>query len=219
MEIMEKLFEIKKVSFGYTNQNILNEISFNVNKGDFIGLIGNNGSGKTTLLKLLLGQLKPTNGQIIKKDNLKIGYVEQVTISSDRSFPASVQEIVLLGLYKKIGPFHFANSSHKKIVSAALKTVGLEGYEKMQINNLSGGQQQKVLIAKTLVENPDMLILDEPTTGIDKESEQEFFKLLQHLNKEHQKTILIVTHSIEKVLNTNKIYRIENKTIKDEKHA
>ena len=216
---MEKLFEINNVSFGYTNEMILDKVSFAICKGDFVGLIGGNGSGKTTLLKLLLGQLKPTSGEIKKANNLKIGYVEQVTISSDRSFPASVQEIVLLGLYKKIGLFRFAKASHKKLVSSALKTVGLEGFEKKQINLLSGGQQQKVLIAKTFIENPDILILDEPTTGIDKESEQDFFKLLEHLNKEHKKTILIVTHSIEKVLNTNIIYRVENKTLKVEEHA
>lgn len=216
---MEKLFFVDNMSFGYTNEIILDKISFAVCKGDFIGLIGNNGSGKTTLLKLLLGQLKPTGGQIVKSENIKIGYVEQVTLSSDRSFPASVEEIVLLGLYKKIGFFRFAKKSHRKLVSAALKTVGLAGYEKRQINQLSGGQQQKILIAKTLVENPDILILDEPTTGIDKESEQDFFKLLEHLNKEHKKTILIVTHSIEKVLNTNKLYRIDNKTLKEEKHV
>lgn len=216
---MEKLFEVKNVCFGYTSQAILKDISFNIFKGDFVGLIGANGSGKTTLLKLLLEQLKPTSGEIKKAKNLKIGYVEQVTISSDRSFPASVEEIVLLGLYKKIGLFRFAKASHKKLVSSALKTVGLAGFEKKQINLLSGGQQQKVLIAKTLVENPDILILDEPTTGIDKESEEDFFKLLEHLNKEHGKTIIIVTHSIEKVLSTNVIYRIENKSLKVEQHV
>lgn len=216
---MEPLFQLKSVSFGYTNDMILNNISFSVKKGDFVGIIGNNGAGKTTLLKLLIGLLKPTSGSIERAKDIKIGYVEQVTMSSDNTFPASVLEMVLLGLYKKIGHFAFAKKSHKKLASAALKTVGLEGFEKRQISQLSGGQQQKVLIAKTLVQNPDILILDEPTTGIDKQSEQEFFKLLEHLNHEHQKTILIVTHSIEKVLNTNRLIKIQNKTIKEEHHV
>ena len=212
---MKNIFNIKNVSFAYSDELILDKISFVINEGDFIGLIGKNGSGKTTLLKLILGQLKPMQGKIEKQENLKIGYVEQVTINSDNTFPASVMEIVLLGLYKKIGLFKFFKQSHKKIALEALKEVGLHGFEKRQLNELSGGQQQKVLIAKTLVQNPDILILDEPTTGIDKESEQDFYKLLEHLNKQHNKTILIVTHSIEKVLHTNKIYQISEKTLKE----
>lgn len=212
---MKQIFNIKNVSFAYSDELILNNISFVINEGDFIGLVGKNGSGKTTLLKLILGQLKAINGKIEKADNLKIGYVEQVTINSDNTFPASVMEIVLLGLYKKVGLFKFFNKSHKRIALEALKEVGLEGFSKRQISELSGGQQQKVLIAKTLVQNPDILILDEPTTGIDKESEKEFYKLLEHLNKQHQKTILIVTHSIEKVLHTNIIYEISEKQLKE----
>ena len=147
---METIFKVEDLSFGYSNEKILNRISFTVCKGDFIGLIGNNGSGKTTLLKLLLGQLKPLSGKITKMGNIKIGYVEQVTISSDRSFPASVEEIVLLGLYKKIGLFHFAKRTHKKLASAALKTVGLEGFEKRQINEM---EQHRRYAPKSLYSN------------------------------------------------------------------
>lgn len=212
---MENLYNVEKVSFAYTDEIILKEISFKINKGDFIGLIGNNGSGKTTIIKLLLGILKQTSGKIEKKANLNVGYVEQVTINADNAFPASVLEIVMLGLYKTIGKFRFAQKKHYNMALSALKLVGLEGFEKKQINQLSGGQQQKVLIAKTLVQSPDILILDEPTTGIDKQSENEFYKMLEHLNTYHKKTILIVTHSIEKVLHTNKILKIENREIKE----
>lgn len=216
---MEKLFKIENLSFAYNSEFILDDISFDVNQGDFIGIIGKNGSGKTTLLKLLLGQLKPTKGKVERKKNLRLGYVEQITMSSDNTFPANVLEILLLGLINKLPRFGFAKTKHKKAALLALKQVGLEGFEKKQLSTLSGGQQQKVLIAKTLLENPEILILDEPTTGIDKESQHEFFQLLKHLNEKHNKTIIIVTHDIEKVIATNRILKIEDKQIKERKNA
>jgi zinc transport system ATP-binding protein len=214
-----ELFKLKNVSFAYTNEYVLQNINLTIDKGDFVGIVGKNGAGKSTLLKLMIGQLKPSTGQILRSEQAKIGYVEQVTMNLDNTFPATVMEIVLLGLYQKIGKFAFAKNNHKKLALAALKTVGMQGFENRQISALSGGQQQKVLIAKTLVQNPDILILDEPTTGIDKQSEKEFFELLEHLNQKHQKTILIVTHSIEKVLSTTRQIKIENKTIVEEKNV
>ncbi len=212
---MNKLINVKNLNFAYNNAPILKDINFSVNEGDFIGIIGRNGSGKSTFLKLLIGELKPLSGEIELNMNNKIGYVEQVTFSNDYSFPANVLEIVLLGLYSKIGLFRFANSKHKKRAQSALKTVGLESFEKQPITQLSGGQQQKVLIAKALVANPDLLILDEPMTGIDRESEKEFLELLHHINKEHGKTIIIVTHNFEKIEGLSKIYRIEENFLKE----
>jgi zinc transport system ATP-binding protein len=212
---MEKLFVVENLSFSYGADEILKNVTFEIFEGDFIGIVGKNGSGKTTLLKLLLNQLKPTSGRIKSKKNLKVGYVEQITMSSDNTFPASVLEIVLLGLSQSISRFSFFNASHKKTALLALEQVGLKGFEKKQLANLSGGQQQKVLIAKTLVEDPDLLILDEPTTGIDSESQNEFFKLLKHLNQKHNKTILIVTHSIDKVLSTNRLLKVEDKGVNE----
>lgn len=213
---MEKIFDIKNISFSYGEEEVLSNTSFAIYKQDFVGIVGKNGSGKTTLLKLLLNQLRPTKGTIERKKDLKIGYVEQVTMSSDNTFPASVMEIVLLGMHSSMPRFSFYKPKHKKIALAALEQVGLKGFEKRQLSELSGGQQQKVLIAKTLVENADVLIMDEPTTGIDSESQEEFFKLLKHLNQAHQKTILIVTHSIEKVLATTRLLKVENKKVKEE---
>lgn len=212
---MKEIIKINNVTFSYPNNLVLKDVSVNFLEGDFIGIIGKNGSGKSTLLKLILGQLKPTSGKIETDKTKKIGYVEQVTLTSDNSFPANVREIVTLGLYKQIGMFSFPNKHHKKLVSNALKTVGLEGFEKRQISFLSGGQQQKVLIAKALVSNPDILVLDEPTTGIDKDSEKEFIRLLEHLNRHHNKTIILVTHNYSKLYSANKIYVVEDKAVRE----
>lgn len=213
---MEKVFDVKNISFSYGEEEVLSNTSFTIYKQDFVGIVGKNGSGKTTLLKLLLNQIKPTSGVIERKKDLKIGYVEQITMSSDNTFPANVMEIVLLGLHSSMPRLSFYRKKHKKIALSALEQVGLKGFEKRQISELSGGQQQKVLIAKTLVENADVLIMDEPTTGIDLESQEDFFKLLKHLNQKHEKTILIVTHNIEKVLSTTRLLKVENKKIKEE---
>ncbi len=216
---MEKIFNVKNISFSYGQEEVLSNTSFAIYKKDFIGIVGKNGSGKTTLLKLLLNQIKPTQGTIERKKDLRVGYVEQITMSSDNTFPASVMEVVLLGLHSSLPRFGFYKQKHKKLALVALEQVGLKGFEKRQLSQLSGGQQQKVLIAKTLVENPELLILDEPTTGIDAESQEEFFKLLKHLNQKHEKTILIVTHNIEKVLATTRLLKVENKSVKEEKNA
>ncbi len=216
---MNQLFSVENLNFSYGVEEIFKNVSFTIYKGDYIGIIGKNGSGKTTLLKLLLKQLKPTSGSVKIKKNVRIGYVEQITMSSDNTFPANVLEIVLLGLWRNMPRFSFFNNTHKKTALLALEQVGLKGFEKKQIAHLSGGQQQKVLIAKTLVENPDVLILDEPTTGIDAESQAEFFKLLQHLNQKHKKTILVVTHDINKVLSTTRLFKVENKGVKETKNA
>ena len=216
---MTEILNLKNVSFAYNQNVVLKNINLTIHEGEFVGIIGKNGSGKSTLLKLIIGQLKPNNGDVTLNKNKKIGYVEQVTITSDNSFPASVQEIVMLGLYREIGFLKLPNTRHKQRVSDALEMVGLSGFEKRQITFLSGGQQQKVLIAKALVSNPDILILDEPTTGIDNHSEEEFINLLKHLNTHHNKTIIMVTHNYSKLSGANKIYTVDEKQLKESKNV
>lgn len=216
---MKKVIEVENLSFAYADTLVLKNVNLSINAGEFVGIIGRNGSGKSTFLKLILGELKPLTGKIIKDKNLKIGYVEQVTMSSDNTFPATVLEVVLLGLYKKIGLFKFASKKIKQIAMGALKTVGMENYANRQISNLSGGQQQKVLIAKALVSSADILILDEPTTGIDRESENDFMNLLYHINLHHKKTIIMVSHNFDKLKIANKIYLVEENTIKETKNV
>ena len=196
----------------------MQDISLCITKGDFVGIIGKNRRKKHTF-KLMLGQLKPQSGNVFLNETTKVGYVEQVTISSDNSFPASVLEVVMLGLYNKIGMFKFANKHHKAMAQNALKMVGARGFWKKQLSFLSGGQQQRVIIAKALVSNPDLLILDEPTTGIDAHSEKEFISLLHHLNKGHGKTIVMVTHNFDKLSSANKIYIVEDCKLLERKHV
>jgi len=216
---MDSIIKVENICFKYGNNLVLEQVSFDVGTGEFIGIVGKNGSGKSTLLKLILGQLKPLCGDIIVNHNIKSGYVEQITLNSDISFPATVYEIVMLGLYKEIGFFKFFNVKHAQKVHDALKMVGLEGFENKQVYFLSGGEQQRVMIAKALVSNPELLILDEPTTGIDVGSGQEFMKLLHKLNKTYKKTIIMVTHNMEILKDCDKIFELNNQSIKEIKNV
>lgn len=212
---MKSILTIEDICFKYDNQLVLEEVYLTVREGDFIGIVGKNGSGKTTFLKLLLGLIKPICGSIAFKNKIKMSYVEQLTINSFISFPTNVYETVMLGLYKDIGFLHTAKEEHKLRILEALKLVGLEGYEKKQISMLSGGEQQRVMIAKALVSSPDLLILDEPTAGIDAQAEKNFIELLHKLNKQYNKTIIMVSHDIFALSECNRIYEITEKTIKE----
>ncbi len=219
---MKNIISIENVSFGYNKDNILNDIILSIDEGDFIGIVGCNGSGKSTLLKLLIGQLNPSKGkikffdeEISKSNNLdKIGYVSQISMSTGASFPATVEEIVMANLYSKIGFMKFPKKEHKEKVKESLKIVNMEDYSKRLIGNLSGGQQQRVMIARALVSDPKILILDEPTTGIDAASEEQLYNLLEKLNKESKITIIIVSHDFAKITKyTNKIFVVENNSV------
>lgn len=219
---MKNIISIENVSFAYNKQNVLDDIILSIDEGDFVGIIGCNGSGKSTLMKLLIGQLSPSSGKIklfneeLSKSNKlnKIGYVPQISLSSGISFPATVEEIVMANLYSKIGFMKFPKKEHKEKVKDALKKVNMEEYSKRLIGNLSGGQQQRVMIAKALVSDPKIIILDEPTTGIDASSEEQLYYLLNKLNKESKITIIIVSHDFAKISNyTNKIFVVENNKV------
>lgn len=219
---MKNIISIENVSFAYNNEKVLQDIILSIDEGDFVGIIGCNGSGKSTLMKLLIGQLSPSKGKIKffnedldKSNNLnKIGYVPQISLSSGANFPATVKEIVMANLYSKIGFMKFPKKEHKQKVKEALKIVNMEDYSKRLIGNLSGGQQQRVMIAKALVSDPKIIILDEPTTGIDAASEEQLYTLLERLNKESKITIIIVSHDFAKISKyTNKIFVVENNKV------
>ncbi|MGF0094932.1 metal ABC transporter ATP-binding protein [Peptoniphilus sp. SGI.035] len=217
----EKLLEIKNLSFKYSDELVLDDINFDVYRGDYIALIGSNGAGKSTLVKLILNQLKPLTGTIsfYTKNGLKdIGYVPQLSIPSSLEFPITVTELLSLALYPKNKGFKRLKEYDKEKIINALNLVGMEKYKDRLYTELSGGQRQRVLIAKTLVATPEFLILDEPMTGVDKESKDSLFHLLSHINMKHEITILMITHNLEEVEeNVNKVFEIKDKKIREVK--
>jgi len=203
---MNKILELKNISFCYSNTNVLSDINLVIEKGDFVGLIGPNGSGKTTLLKIILGIL-PSQRGIIKingksltkfSDWSLLGYVPQKATNIEAKFPATVREVVAMGLLSaKRFPKVFHSEDSKKVINA-LKTVHMEEFADKRIGELSGGQQQRVLIAKAMICEPEILFLDEPTTGIDPESQQNFYELLGQLNNQGV-TIVLVSHDVGRI--------------------
>ena len=171
---MANVIEVSDVSFGYTRDMVLEHVDFTVEKGDFAAIIGDNGVGKSTMVKLLLGVHKPTSGTIriggktvTSLRGTGIGYLPQNGGSRAASFPATCEEIVMSGLYKKIGFARFPKKADKAKAAEALKLVDMLDRRKDLIGELSGGQQQRVMLARVLAGDPEVLILDEPTVGID----------------------------------------------------
>ncbi len=212
------VINVNDVNFSYGNHQILKHVNLCVSKGDFVAIIGSNGAGKSTLIKLLLAELDYKEGsiEVLGRDISKtksipeIGYVPQTGLGKNSNFPASVYEVVSTNLYLKVGRFKFFNNNHKKKIMNTLKLVGMDSYWDRPISELSGGQRQRVLLARALVSDPKMLILDEPTTGVDSESTDSFYKLLKDLNKTGELTIINVTHDLGKVFPyTNRVFCLE----------
>lgn len=201
-----RIIEFDKVYFGYTSEYLLKNINFAVNEGDFVSIIGSNGAGKSTILKLILGELNQNKGEIkifgsdIKKFNLwrYIGYLEQNAYYKVLNFPATVYETVMSNMFCDIGLFKFPNKNCRAKVMESLKLLGMEKYSNRTISKLSGGQIQRVFLARTLVSNPKILILDEPTNGVDSETVDIIYNILSDLNKNKNISIIMVTHDIER---------------------
>ncbi len=209
-----KVLEVKDLSFSYPDKSILHRLNFDVYAGDFLCIVGTNGTGKSTLLKLILNQLSPLEGEIKLlgtnsekyKDFASIAYVSQKATNINRDFPATVEEVVSLGLYSKKGLFKRNTKEDKKLINSVLERVGMLDYKNRQIGYLSGGQQQRVFIAKALISNPKIIFLDEPTTGIDIRAVDSICCLLGDLNKNSGITIVMVTHDISSIIyHSNKI--------------
>ncbi|MEI8103329.1 MAG: metal ABC transporter ATP-binding protein [Candidatus Moraniibacteriota bacterium] len=205
----QNIIEIENVSFSYNdNGDVLKDITLAIHQGDYIGLIGPNGAGKTTLLKIMLNLLTPKTGSVKLfeqdlrefKDWQKIGYVPQKAVHFDANFPASVFEVVLMGRYSNQKLFQRTTRDDKEAVRDALEKVGLWKQKDRLIGDLSGGQQQRVFIARALVNQPEIIFLDEPTTGVDQETQNEFYTLLRKLNEELDLTLVLVSHDIERVV-------------------
>jgi zinc transport system ATP-binding protein len=199
------VIELGRVCVSLDGHPILEDISFHVEPGRFVGIIGPNGAGKTTLLKVILGLLQPTSGEVrlfgmrpsvtLKKGNY-IGYVPQRS-TMDRDLPFSVMDVILMGRVGAIGPFRWFGRKDRADAEYNLRRVELLEYADRPIGELSGGQLQRALIARALsCGNPRLLILDEPTVGVDIPHQQDFYQLLANLQADMGLTILVVTHEV-----------------------
>lgn len=195
----EPIIELVDVSFSYGAEPTLQHLNLSILPGEYVGVIGPNGGGKTTLMKLLLGLLEPQQGTVklfgtpAKKfrDRHKIGYVPQRIGSNDFRLPITVLEVVRFG----------APNGNEQKARASLAQLGIADLANRRIAELSGGQQQKVYIAKALAAQPEVIILDEPTAGVDVKAQDDFYQLLASLNKQHGLTIILVSHDIDVVVN------------------
>jgi len=198
------LVVLRRVNFAYDGTPVLVDVDLTIEAGDFLALIGPNGSGKTTLVKIILGLLRPTSGEVEIfgqrpaefSERHKIGYVPQKATHIDPFFPASVEEVVGMALMSGHGKSGASGREARAKVRRALEIVGMAGFGRDPIGRLSGGQQQRVFIARAMVTSPRILFLDEPTTGVDADTQTSFYDLLDRLNRSEGLTIVLVTHDI-----------------------
>jgi zinc/manganese transport system ATP-binding protein len=195
------ILSFDNVTLGYELHPAVHHLSLEIKRGSLIALTGPNGAGKSTLLKGIMGQLVPLEGHILLHDieRSDIAYLPQQN-QVDRSFPISVQEMVSLGTWNQIGAFGRLKRRHKQQVAAALEKLGLQGFEKRLIGSLSGGQMQRVLFARLLVQDATLILLDEPFTGIDSRTSDDLIQLIQDWNAAG-KTIISVLHDLDQVKN------------------
>lgn len=209
---MTPLLVCNHVDFGYENTDAVVDVSMEVNPGDYLCIIGENGSGKSTLMKGLLGLLKPTAGSIQIADELKktgIGYLPQQT-AAQKDFPATVYEVVLSGCLSRRGNRPFYSKEEKNLAVANMKKLGILDLQKSSYRDLSGGQQQRTLIARALCATSQLLILDEPISGLDPAAIQDFYHLIKRLNREEHVAILMVSHDIQNIVSeANKILQMD----------
>ena len=216
------IIQIKGLKASYDHKTVLSQVNLSVYERDFLGIIGPNGGGKTTLIKCILGLHKADKGNISFYKNgkevpeINMGYLPQYN-SIDKKFPISVYEVVLSGLSKQKSIFQKYKKEHHEQARQTISRMGLEGLEERAIGQLSGGQLQRVLLGRALVSKPEVVILDEPNTYIDKRFESKLYSLLEEINQEL--AIIIVSHDIGTVLKTVKTIACVNDTVPYHPHT
>lgn len=192
--------ELDHVSFGYGSTRVLQNVSLRIGPGQSVTLVGPSGAGKTTLLKLVLGLLSPTSGEVRHSGRLsgagrvQTAYVPQLE-TVDWNFPVTVQEVVQMGGIHRSGPWPWPSSRDRRRAKEVLEELEIAHLRKQHIRNLSGGQQQRVFLARALVARPELLVLDEPTTGVDISTAENVLHLLARLNRQGM-SILMTTHDL-----------------------
>lgn len=213
---MKPFITCEHVDFGYDNHDAVIDLNLELYPGDYLCVVGANGSGKSTLIKGLLGLLKPTSGTLTVADELKrggIGYLPQQT-AAQKDFPATVQEVVLSGTLSRRGNRPFYSASERQMAARNMERLGIMDLKKKCYRELSGGQQQRVLIARALCATEQLLILDEPITGLDPSAIQDFYHLIRRLNREDKITIIMVSHDIRNVITqANKILHMQQRVL------
>lgn len=203
---MEPLIACKDVSLGYENREVASSINLEVYPGDYLCIVGENGSGKSTLIKGLAGLIRPLRGQITVAPALReesIGYLPQQT-AAQKDFPATVSEVVISGCLKRRGFLPFYSADEKRLARKNMKKLGIDSMARRCFRELSGGQKQRVLLARALCATEKLLILDEPTTGLDPTAVTEMYQLIQKLNREDHVAVIMVSHDIMNALSQAK---------------
>lgn len=213
---METLITCDHMDLGYENQDAVLDVTIQVDAGDYLCIVGENGSGKSTLIKGILGLLKPTGGTLTVAEELKksgIGYLPQQT-AAQRDFPAAVWEVVLSGCLKRRQNRPFYSAAERELAKLNMEKLGITDLKDQCYRELSGGQQQRVLIARALCATDKLLILDEPITGLDPSAIQDFYHLVERLNKKDGVAIVMVTHDLKNVLPyASKILHLKQRTV------
>ena len=203
------LLSFENLSIGYDNTSVLNDLSFEIEKGDYIAIIGENGAGKSTLLKTMLGLIAPIKGRIVFDKEVKkteIGYLPQQTLAQ-RDFPASVWEVVISGCLARNGLRPFYSKEDKKRAQNNIEKMGLKELKNRCYRELSGGQQQRVLLARALCSSDKLLVLDEPVTGLDPKVTNQLYELVDDLHKEGI-TIIMISHDLHVLEHANKVLHL-----------
>lgn len=198
--ISTPLVRFDHATLGYGRRVVLSDLSFEIPEGDFLGLVGPNGAGKTTVLRAILGSLQPVSGSVTVKHGLRFGYVPQRD-SVDYGFPLKVIDVVLMGRYDRIGLGRRPKAADRQHAMDALMHVGIAHLAQQQLSALSGGQKQRTLIARALVGEPSILVLDEPTNGMDLVSTTQILSLVRELHERDGITVLMVSHALNEVAN------------------
>lgn len=216
------VIEVEHLSFRYNGIDVLQDVTFRAGKGDYIGLVGPNGSGKTTLVKAILGIAGPFRGRVRLfgrephefREWSKIGYLPQSLTFFNPYFPSTVKEIVSLGLLSRKRFPRVLNREDDEAIERVLGLLNITGIRNSPIGELSGGQKQRVLIARAVVNDPELLILDEPTTALDPDARELFFSILKGLNSERGTVMILVTHDIGSIgEHANKLLYVDRRVL------